>query len=642
MALIKIFSTSGIEIEYKKDSLTLKKENNSLSSDFKVPHSSFPFLVIENEVTKNVLGPSDITSIRKNKIVQVIILENGVRYYGELQQLSVIPKFRKCNLKYGSAILEIVNKKIAEFMPIVSVIPGETNPVPFVEESDAIITGSDYWESFPVGILGQIYPEAKFNFPTMYWPNKFGVGLQNTDFWYDYQNHINNFGTNNSNQTIFLLNTAQVSGSLVTVINKNVAVPHLFILTPLHYIFTSLAWKISGDFTEHELIKRLLLVSKKDNICKTMLSPAPEVVNFPSSPNWTLITGGGTFNNNIYQTSFTTTTNVAGRYKLKYSFEIESGPLNFNWQQTRLILNPAGDSNSVTVFQKYLFYNNGNNYVIEGEVEFESSVGSNFWSYQDTFQNLPINYLLEITYLSDEKEFGQMHPTIELGRYAPDWSVGNYLNYIKNQFNLDITLDDFKKEIILNLNEEIILNEKPAVISQSLSMSSYDIAANSSFILKYENEDDQALFITQEEVVIYTNQDNDFTKKIESKFKILPRNGYTSILSEDIQDKEGVGLVIYDEASAPFTAEVTENGFNLNIPGEKGVYETFFRRTLKFEVNASNCEITGFFTETEVFKINNSKSVYVNNQHFRIVDIEITEASNNYQQVKMKLLSVNY
>jgi hypothetical protein len=173
-------------------------------------------------------------------------------------------------------------------------------------------------------------------------------------------------------------------------------------------------------------------------------------------------------------------------------------------------------------------------------------------------------------------------------------------------------------------------------------MSSYDIAANSSFILKYENEDDQALFITQEEVVIYTNQDNDFTKKIESKFKILPRNGYTSILSEDIQDKEGVGLVIYDEASAPFTAEVTENGFNLNIPGEKGVYETFFRRTLKFEVNASNCEITGFFTETEVFKINNSKSVYVNNQHFRIVDIEITEASNNYQQVKMKLLSVNY
>ena len=112
MALVKIYSLQGVEIEYKKDSLSLKKENNSLSSDFKVPHSQFPFLVIDNDIAKSVLGPSDITSIRKNKIVPVIILENGVRYYGELQQLTVLKKFRKCNLKYGSDIIPIVNKKM--------------------------------------------------------------------------------------------------------------------------------------------------------------------------------------------------------------------------------------------------------------------------------------------------------------------------------------------------------------------------------------------------------------------------------------------------------------------------------------------------------------------------------------------------
>lgn len=637
MALVKIFSLQGVEIEYKKDSLSLKKENNSLSSDFKVPHSQFPFLVIENDVTKSVLGPSDITSIRKNKIVPVIILENGVRYYGELQQLTVLKKFRKCNLKYGSDIIPIVNKKITEFMPSLSVIPGETSPIPFSEQSSEIIAGNEYWETYPVSIIGQIYPDVKFQFPTIYWLNKYGVGLDNTDPWFNYQNHINNFGTNNLDQTIFLINTGVISGSSVTVINKNVPMPHVFLLSPLYYIFTSLGWKISGDFTTHELIKRLLMVPKKDNICKTLIAPAPENVYFPSSPIFVLIEGGGSFDNDIYRTEFTSSIAVDGRYKIKYSFQIENAPPGpFNWQKTEFYLNTYGP-----IFKKFLFYNSGNNYIIQGEVEIDLVAGVKTWRYEDTYQNLPINYSIELILLADEKEFNQMHPTIPLGRYAPEWTVGSYLNYLKNQFNLDITLDDFKKEITLNLNEELVLNEIPAIISQSLSLKSYDIAANSSFVLKYENDEDEALFITQEEVVPYTNQDDDFTKKIESKFKILPRNGYTSVLSEDIEDKDGVGLVIYDEANAPFTSETTENGFNLNIPGEKGIYETFFRRWLKFLVNASNCEVTGYFTEIEISKINKAKAVYINNQRFRIIDIQTTEAANNFQEVKMRLLSVN-
>lgn len=643
MALVKIYSTTGIEIEYKKDSLTLKKENNSLSSDFKVPHSSFPFLVIENDVTKSVLGPSDITSIRKNKIIPVIILENGVRYYGELQQLTVLPKFRKCNLKYGSDIIAVINKKIAEFMPVVSVIPGETSPVPFTQESAEIISGNQYWETYPVSIIGQIYPDVKFQFPTIYWLNKYGVGLDNTDPWFRYQNHINNFGTNNLEETIFLLNTGVVDGSNVTAINKNVPMPHVFLLSPLYYIFTSLSWKISGDFTTHELIKRLLMVPKKDNISKTIIAPEGEFIVIPTTA-WTFVEGGGVFGRDIYRKVVYKTITVAGNYKLKYKFELKSLPLAtpYDHQRSWLIVNPPGDDNTVWVFQKAISHNNGNNYIVEGEVELQSEIGSMVFIYEDSLQNMPISYNLELTLVGNEKEFNQMHPTIELGRFVPEWTVGNYLNYIKNKFNLDITLDDFKKEITLNLNENIAVNEEPAIISQSLQMTSYDIAANSSFVLKEENDEDAALFITQEEIIPYNGTTDDFTKIIESKFKILPRNGYTSVLSEDINDKEGVGLVIYDEATAPFTAEATENGFNLSIPGAKGIYETFFRRWLKFMLNASNCEVTGYFTETEISKINKAKAVYINNQRFRIVDIQTTEAANNFQEVKMRLLSVNY
>jgi hypothetical protein len=342
-----------------------------------------------------------------------------------------------------------------------------------------------------------------------------------------------------------------------------------------------------------------------------------------------------------YRTIINYTFPVAGNYKVVYNFEIENGS-GLPLQKTMLLVNPPGSNNTTGLFQKNLYPNSGNNYFLSGEVEFNSEVGSGVFIYEDSAQNLPVNYSLELIYLGDEKEFNQMHPTIELGRFVPEWSVGNYLNYIKNQFNLDITLDDFKKEITLNLNETISVNETPAVISQSLVLRSYDIAANSSFVLKYENEEDAALFINQEETVTYDGTTDDFTKTFESKFKILPRNGTTSVLSEDINDKEGVGLVIYNQFSAPFTAEATENGFNLAIPGTKGIYETFFKRWIKFLLNASNCEVTGYFTETEISKISKLKTVYINNQRFRVIEFETTEASNNFQEVKMRLLSVNY
>lgn len=639
MALIQIFSLEGVEIEYKKDSLSLKKENNSLSSDFKVPHSQFPFLVIDNDIAKSVLGSSDITSIRKNKIVPVVILENGVRYYGELQQLTVLSKFRKCNLKYGSDIIPIVNKKIAEFMPSVSVIPGETSPVPFTEESTEIITGNEHWETYPVAMIGQIYPTVKFNFPTMYWLNKYGVGLENTDPWYAYQNHINNFRENDLEETIFLLNIGEVDGSEVSVTNKNVAVPHVFLLSPLHYIFTSLGWKISGDFTTHELIKRLLMVPKKDNISKTMLSPAPVEILLSDELNF------NSEDNKYYASPITGyTITQTGRYKINFNFEFPHAVSDsfLKYYTAQLYFKPIGLWYRGLIF-KTIKYNSGNNVIISGEIEHDfTSLGIVRFMYRATKEILPIDYSLSLTYISDEKEFNQMHPTINLGRFVPEWTVGNYLNYIKNKFNLDITLDDFKKEITLNLNENIALTEEPAIITQSLKMTSYDIAANSSFVLKEENDEDAALFITQNEIIPYDGTTDDFTKVIESKFKILPRNGYTSDLSEDINDKEGVGLVIYDEATAPFTAESTENGFNLSIPGEKGIYETFFRRWLKFRLNGSDGEVIGYFTETEVAKINKAKAVYINNQRFRVIDVLTTEAANNYQEVKMRLLSVNY
>lgn len=640
MSIIRIFS-NDLEIEFKKSTLTLKKENNSLSTEFKVTHSSFPFLVIDNDVAKKALGSNDITSTSKKKVIPVTVLEFGVKYTGELQQLSIQRGYRKCNLKYSSDLLPIINKKISEFMPLVSVIPGETDPIPYTEESDIIITGADNWETFPVSMIGKVYPEVKFQFPTMYWKNKYGIDLTIEDSWLNYKNYVNLFGTNDLDETIFLINTQDIDGTTITINQLNVPSPQVFLLSPLYYICEYLGWSIAGNFQEHDLIKRTLLLSIKDNLSKIILYPEGEFINFDSAP----------FNYNPIMETYTKVYHFpiteVGDYKLIFRFEILPAPSGWgNHNVTQLILNPPGDDNTVIAFQKITHRNLGNNYIIEGEAEFNVPSGSTpgvlLVIYHDNYSNEPIDYSMEVILLDSEKEFSQMHPTINLGRYVPEWTVGNYLNHLKNKFNLDISLDDFKKEITLNLNENIDANETPVILEKSLVNEGYELAANSSFVLKEANDEDIALFISKDELSIYENQEDDYTQLLKSEFKLVPRNNYTSELGETVTEKEGVGLMIYEPLNAPYTSESTISEYTLSIPGTKGIYETFFRRWLKFRLNASRVTLQGYFTEMEISKIYKMKSIYIDNQRYRIESIEYTEETNNYYALKMVLESVNF
>jgi len=117
MALIEIFA-NGIRLDFVNETLSVKTENNAFITDFKVSYNTFPFLVIENRNAKAALGPRDITSINKKTSVPVVVLFSGQRYTGTLTVSSYLPQYRKCNLKFGSAILPIMDKKCADFLPV--------------------------------------------------------------------------------------------------------------------------------------------------------------------------------------------------------------------------------------------------------------------------------------------------------------------------------------------------------------------------------------------------------------------------------------------------------------------------------------------------------------------------------------------
>jgi hypothetical protein len=629
MSLIKILA-NGIEVDFVKESLTIRKENNSLISDFKIAHSSIPFLLIENKKLVEALGNRELSSINKIKTIEVVVVESGFYYTGELQVLSYLKGFRKANLKYASDLLKIMNKKISEFMPIVSVIPGETNPTQYTEESDAIISGDTNWPAYYADQITKGFPEVKFNFPLMTWKNKFGEKLEIDDPWFDYKNKVN-FTLNE----VLVLNTSvYTSPTVIEVHNSNVIMPQVYLLSPLFYILQSIGFKSFGNFINDAFIKKILFFSSKNNLCEVNLAIENTEVVFLN--DWNYVNG----NSGYKRTVKTFAIDSSGSYTIDFNFVIpiiSPRLVPFTVLKVLRFYGP-GIVDYEIVFQR----DNSIQHTIIGDFEMQFEAGDTivfeYWCANEVF---PISYSLKYRRSDGDKDFYQFHPTISLGRYLPDWTVATYLNELKKLFNLQFTIDDFTKSFYVDYNEEEILISVNEKISKSLYIDSYEANAIDSFLLKYENDEDNALWITKESVVDYNDQTSDFSQLLQSKFKFVPSNTSTSDLSDALLEKEGVGLLIYDEVKFPNTStQFLEN--NLLMTGSKGIYNKFWKVFLKFRLNASTLEISGIFSEKEVRDIISKSRIWLDNQEYIIAFIEYKETNQFNYEIKFKVESINF
>lgn len=630
MSLIKIFA-NDIELSFVKETLSIKKENTALSRDFKVAHSTFPFLIIENLAAKQALGTRALASINKIKTVEVTIFEGGKKYLGELQILSYLNGFRKCNLKYASELLSIMNSKISSFMPIVSVIPGETNPIPFTETGGAMQTPFGHptdWLTYPVPFISQGFPDVKWQFPTMEWKNKFGEALTTEDDWVDYQGRINLFKDEN---TQFVENEyVDTTVEVLSVSNKNVPSPQVYLLAPLFYALASKGFTAIGDFYTNAFVKKLLIQSSKTNLTETSLLKSLHTFTFSGS--WTSNSNGRYFKKE------TTTVPLTGNYTLEYSFTF-AGPAPFvTWPLYQLwyFNMPIG---GVVIFEIKEITTSSFTVTGSVEVSLNSGIDSLELFLLSKTTTMPTSFSLVLK-KNFKKNWKQMHPTIQLGRYLPEWTFATYLNALQNLFNLQINIDDFSKKMELNFNDESLNSGEKQIINKSLAVTGYDQTPNNAFLLKYENDEDAALWITTSGAVTYGTQTSDFSENLSSKFKLIPHT-YTANLSEEVDSKTGVGLMIYDHSTFPYT--VTQYaGKNLNINGSGGIYETYWKKWLKFRLNASSVEMSGPFTETELNQILDLKRIFVDNQEYIIQETQYSETLQDNFDVNLTLLSVNF
>jgi len=631
MSLIKIIA-NNIELDIVKETLTITKENNSLINDFKVSFSNFPFLIVENSKTIKALGGRDITTCNKPKIVPVIVEELNQRYYGELQILSYLNGFRKVTLKYATELLSIMDKPIASFMPVVSVIPEEISPVPYAETATDIITGSEYWETYPIPFMSQGFPDVKWQFPTMKWQDKFGKELTAEDSWFLYEAEINKYSMD---LTAFIKNTFTESSSEITgVVNKNVPSPQLYLLSPLFYALQSKGFTAEGTFCSNDFVKKILIQSSKNNISETSLVKLVHTFVF---------SGGFAYDSysQMHYKDISYNVAVAGNYILDYSFTF-AGPLSLSNNPSLFKLffqrpPKPGFTPSDLIFN--ITEITDATYTISGTQNFELLAGTSHVSYFAKTTVMPISYEVNLK-IPSEKKLQQMHPTIDLGRYVPDWTFGTYLNELKKLFNLKFDIDDFRKKISLNFNEEIIENSEKEILKQSLAIKTYDQPPYTAFHLKFQNDVDTALWITSDGADTFVAQKSDFSESLESKFKIVPNNAYTAELSDDLDSKDGVGLMIYDNYFPPYIVAKYANK-TLSMDGKGGIYNFFHKNWLKFRLNASPVELTGYFTEMELSKIQKLERIYVDNQDYLVSILEYSETDQNNFEVLLKVVSVN-
>lgn len=648
MSLIKI-KANGIQLDFVKESLTVKKDNNSFILDFKISHSSVPFLIIENKAAKQALGSRDITSVNKPIIIEVNVFESGKNYIGYLEQLSVIPGFRKCNLKYSSAVITLFSKKLNELMPKIYINP-LINPFPDYVQTYlfAGLQYEGYWFG-PINIPGFIpynqtrmqlgFPDLKYQFPTIFDPKRYGDNLANSEEWNYYQGKVNNYG----NDGYLIRNIVTNNTATVSVQNKNVISPQLYLLSPLFYAFESVGFKIKGDFYTSDFIRKLLIYSNNDNLT-TGIARAyenfitmgmgiggipPEVSAFAGFKIADLQLAG----KSIFSFS------AAGSYDFKWDYVIPFSDQTIDSNFSALYLHKTSTGE---VFELFHIGRPGYNQEQHptGSIVLDilsSDVGVNFnLVYLHWNGSLPSSYRVTYFDANNIKKIYLFNPTIDLNRYVPDWTFPTYLNELKKLFNLEINLDDFNKTVNINFVKNNLLDSKIYKCNRSLKADTIDYQDFNKIEFGFDNDEENLIYFNNSGFTTSDKLPLENVLSVKSKFKFLKYNGVGHVVDKDIKENNNIGLMILNPARAPYTSDNFQ-GITLSI---SSIFINFNKSVYKSRLNSGKVTVNGYFTETEMSKLNKVSKIYIDNQLYFVASTELSEGDDSLFSVKMNLESV--
>lgn len=630
MRSLRIF-VNEIELEHVREDLKVRDENNSFSDQLKVSYTTRPVRIVENKAAVEALGELSISSAGKKKYFPCKIVMGAVRYNGVLTQNDKLNGFRKCDLKFGSAINGIMDKKIAAFFPSYNVTGAETFPE-YSSESDAPHGAGQDWINEATARRGQTYPQVKWNLPYMRYRDKFGEDLKKEDTHYKYLGGINYYMLGD----LVVNRPANLDAIDPTPYNATVIAPQVFVLSPLYYAFNTLGYVLSGNFVNSAFFRRLFFLSENDNMTK-VIQKYPGVNIDITTPSWEQLMTRNflgfqvpTYAKKVVLIAEEGEFKV--RYKIRMPYDISQEFMKSEYGIDVLLNGVRIDSATSTSIE-----------TMEGEIPVsisEEQAGQEIEiRYHSFSREMPAEYQIEFAEDLPDLEFHDQHPTIDFARYLPDWTVAQLLNNLQKTFNLKIDFDDVAKEVQINFNEDdYLIGGEALPIRKSLEIGEFKNIPTESYLLKYANDEDHTMLISKEPLNINTVKDEN-TTPLEMPFKYIPHTS-TAALSDAVMDKEGVGLML--AAAGSVNTSDNYNGLTLRISGVGGIGDTYWKRWLLFRLNAAGTTLKGPFTQTELYQISQKKKIYVDHQLWMVKAVDYKENSIALFETEIEVESVTF
>jgi len=623
---------NGIQIEVVKESLTINRENKFLDNDFRIQANSYPFMIVENENTRQALGSRNETSVNRNTFHDVVVVTPEGNFEGELQVLSYLNNYRKCNLRFFSPIYKLKDKKIGEFLPErISTISGPIQPLYGYEETRTTLIESGFmntWETYGPTILTQGFPNTLFNLPAVRYPDKYGSEIKEGDDWFFYRGVINNTFYDEGVKYMWSNSYYIVSG--VQYVHQTVNTPMVYLLAPLKQAAESLGYTVKGDFYTNSFVRRLLFYTEKNNLTTIDLRNLEMTIPYLNG-GWEI----AFINFNIKSILFQLP--IGKRYEIEMQLKkTHNVPIS-----AKIGTNGIAGNNVVDIFED-IPYNELQTVTAQFVTQSNGGSMGDVTVLFQRFSTITVEPF-EVSYIRiyevAEKKGYITHPIINLQRFVPDWSFIDYINEMKKLFNLKITTNDHDKTISLDyFNSKFV--DKSGVEIDSIAINNPETVEFDSLMLKYDNDEDDNVFVTKDTINIGKNVVGEHTKEVASKFKFLPttKNGLT--MTEEIEDKGGVGLLIYDHEKTSTTYPVAEYaGFNLSL---ENIYNKNHQLSFTNYLTSVIYSPDAFLSKKQVRDITALDFIFIDNKRYYVNTMSYKETPNGSYQTKFELLLMMY
>lgn len=647
--MIKIVC-NNITLKVEAATLTLVTKNNAFSDSFSLEYSQHPFLIIEDKNTLEALGTRHVLSLLKQKEYRVTVFRGNKVYFGKLKVRSYVTGARKCDLVFGSDLLKILDKPIAEFMPAFYL----GDKIPYVKDSKLEISQelliTKVYENQQLG-----YPDVDFNFPEIRAKDYY---KEDDSEWNSYNGYLNRrgvfvsglFGSILPSELLLLNYLDRGLGTNILKRNFNTYVPTVYLLSILKYCLESIGFKFSGSFTSSIFSKRLSLLSQNTNNYNYLIERADVV--FPSVSTFSREIDGGILNPfDIYKYSYS-----------KPLSELGVGTFNLSVLVNDIKVHPfvSREPNGIVFIpNKFKFFVR----IVRGSevlqelfsLHFSFKWPKKYYTIDETLKliisdenldaSIEVVYANSMNFLpnSDEikvqldlekiTQIKYMHSTVDISRHVPDWTFAEFLNNCKNLLNLKIDVDDGVKEVTINYVDNYLNDIQMVDLSNyNLEVKNYKNNQSDVFKLSYANDD--FVRIDKEGISEKPVLEKDAVE-ISNGFLTLPFNGTHHDLSKKNND-DGVVLLL-NKPGKKNTTEIVDNK-TLNLHGNKGVATTFWKDWVKFRQNASEITLVGEISKLDRIKIEQIKKVYYNNIVFLVEKIT-TKEKNNFTETVLKVQS---